>query len=112
MELKKSKKEREILIKPILDELDYALQELVKGPIILFEEKYDRAWDTLLEAIRIDFLFKERNARARETIVEALRILSSLGGLNEFKDLMYGEIIGDHVVVSSGKVRPTVQLHS
>lgn len=97
MELKKLKKAREKLIKLILNELDYALQELDKAPSILF---------------------KKKNARAIETIEEAIRIVSFLRGLKEFKCpkefkcLMSREIICDPVVVASVHVRPTVQLHS
>lgn len=93
MELKKLKKAREKLIKLILNELDYALQELDKAPSILF---------------------KKNIARAIETIEEAIRIVSFLRGLKEFKCSkefkcqMSGEIICDPVVVASVHFRPTV----
>ncbi|KAF7142450.1 hypothetical protein RHSIM_Rhsim05G0185200 [Rhododendron simsii] len=103
MELKKLKKEREKLIKLILEKLNYALQELDKAPSILFKEMNARAMETIEEAIRIVILFKETNARAVETIEEAIRTVSLLRELKEFKCPMSGEIISDPVVVASGQ---------
>ncbi|KAI8567093.1 hypothetical protein RHMOL_Rhmol02G0094600 [Rhododendron molle] len=86
------KKELEKLIKLILNEDDYAVQELN-------------------EAIRILSSLKEKNCRGNETTDEAIRVVSSLRELKikesvpkEFKRPMSGEIMGDPDVVASGQV--------
>ncbi|KAF7151971.1 hypothetical protein RHSIM_Rhsim02G0085000 [Rhododendron simsii] len=91
-------KELEKLLMLILNEDDYAVQQLNKAICILSS-------------------LKENNARGNETTEEATRVISSLRELKikesvpkEFKRPMSREITGDPVVVASGQTydRPSI----
>ncbi|KAF7116792.1 hypothetical protein RHSIM_RhsimUnG0014900 [Rhododendron simsii] len=82
-------KELEKLIKLILNEDNYVVQERNKVICILSS-------------------LKEKNARENETIEEAIRVVSSLRELKIKesavpKESMSGEIMGDPIVVASGQ---------